>query len=149
MRIMEELLSALNTRTKIKLFLAIESGVSIQSVAYTLRLSVEEVKRIRFMTKADMKAITAFLQRSTVAQKEMMANLVRACCENELFSRRESQGVNQQTLRQWILAAEMGLLGEYYLTDPIKFTFTMSKDKNKQVCKNELDSYTNIIFQLF
>ena len=136
---MKELKSAVSTQTKIKVVRAIEAGIRHQSIADTMGLTLEEVREIRTRSNADIKAVTAFLQTASVSQKKLMAHAVRSCGGNELSSRRESLGISRQTLRRWIFAAEMGLLGEYYPADPIK-TAAMSKNKDKRASRSELEA---------
>ena len=136
---MQELKSAVSTQTKVKVIRALESGIRQQSIADTMGLSREQIVRIRRTTGDDIKAMTTFLETATTSQKKMMAHAVRSCGGNELSSRRESLGVSRQTLRRWILAAEMGLLGEYYPTVPIK-TAAMSKNKDKKASRSELEA---------
>lgn len=135
---MQELKSAVSTQKKIKVIRAIEAGIRHQSIADTMGLSLEKVREIRTRTNVDIKAVTTFLRTASTAQKKMMAHVVRSCGGNELSSRRESLGVSRQTLRRWILAAEMGLLGEYYPTAPVKVTSAMKK--NKKASRNELEA---------
>lgn len=103
-------------------------------------LSLETVREIRARTKADIKAVTGFLATASTSQKKMMAHTVRSCGGNELSSRRGSLGVSRRTLRQWILAAEMGLLEEYYPIVSIKSTVKMRKDNDKKASRNELET---------
>ena len=137
---MPELKRAVSTQMKIKIIRAIESGIRMQTVADTMGLPLEKVKEIRSRTNADIKAVTAFLQEATTTQKKMMAHVVRSSGGNELSSRRESLGVSRQTLRRWILAAEMGLLGEYYPSDPIQRHTAMRTKSDKKATRKELET---------
>ena len=116
---------------KIKVIRAIESGIKMQTVADTMGLTLEKVKEIRSRTNADIKAVTSFLQTATTTQKMMIAHVVRSSGGNELSSRRESLGVSRQTLRRWILAAELGLPGEYYPSAPTQSHTTMRQKSDK------------------
>ena len=125
---------------KIKVIRAIESGVRMQTVADTMGLPLEKVREIRARTNADIKAVTSFLRTATTSQKKMMAHVVRSSGGNELSSRRESLGVSRQTLRRWILAAEMGLLGEYCPSAPIEKHTVMRKRSDKKATRKELEA---------
>ena len=125
---------------KIKVIRAIESGIRMQMVADTMGLTLEKVREIRSRSNADIKAVAAFLQTASVTQKKMMAHVVRSSGGNELSSRRESLGVSRQTLRQWILAAEMGLLGEYYPSAPVQGHTAMRKKREKTATRKELEA---------
>ena len=124
----------------IKVIRAIESGIRMQTVADTMGLSLGKVREIRSRSNADIKAVTSFLQTATTTQKKMMAQVVRSSGGNELSSRRESLGVSRQTLRRWILAAEMGLLGEYYPTAPVQSHITMRRKSDKGTTRKELEA---------
>lgn len=137
---MLELKRAISTQMKIKVIRAIESGIRMQTVADTMGLTLEKVREIRSRSNADIKAMAAFLQTATVTQKKMMAHVVRSSGGNELSSRRESLGVSRQTLRQWILAAEMGLLGEYYPSVPCQSHTEMRKKSDKNATRKELEA---------
>lgn len=137
---MPELKRAVSTQVKIKVIRAIESGVRMQTVADTMGLSLEKVREIRSRSNADIKAVTAFLQTATTTQKKMMAHVVLLSGGNELSSRRESLGVSRQTLRRWILAAEMGLLGEYYPGAPVQSHTTMRRKSDKGATRKELEA---------
>ena len=137
---MPELKRAISTQMKIKVIRAIESGIRMQTVADTMGLTLEKVREIRSRSNADIKAVAAFLQTATVTQKKMMAHVVRSSGGNELSSRRESLGVSRQTLRQWILAAEMGLLGEYYPSAPSQSHTAMRKKSDKNATRKELEA---------
>lgn len=137
---MQELKSAVSAQTKIKVIRAIESGIRQQVIADTMGLGLGKVRGIRAGTKADIKAVTGFLATSSTSQKEMMAHAVRSCGGNELSSRRESLGVSRRTLRQRILAAEMGLLEECYPNVSIKSTVKMRKDNDRKAGRNELET---------
>lgn len=125
---------------KIKVVRAIESGIRMQTVADTMGLSLEKVKEIRSRTNTDIKAVTAYLQTATTTQKRMMAHVVRSSGGNELSSRRESLGVSRQTLHRWILAAEMGLLGEYYPSAPLEKHTAMRKKSDKTSTRKEMEA---------
>ena len=58
-------------------------------------------------------------------ENTFVAQVVRSSGGNELSPRRKSLGVARQTLRRWILAAGMGLLGEYYPMAPVQSHTTM------------------------
>ena len=137
---MPELKRVVSTQVKIKVIRAIESGIRMQTVADTMGLSLEKVKEIRSRSNADIKAVSSFLQTATTTQKKMMAHVVRSSGGNELSSRRESLGVSRQTLRRWILAAEMGLLGEYYPTDPVQSHTTMQRKSDKGATRKDLEA---------
>ena len=137
---MPELKRAVSTQVKIKVIRAIESGIRMQTVADTMGLSLGKVREIRSRSNADIKAVTSFLQTATTTQKKMMAQVVRSSGGNELSSRRESLGVSRQTLRRWILAAEMGLLGEYYPTAPVQSHITMRRKSDKGTTRKELEA---------
>ena len=137
---MSELKRAVSTQVKIKVIRAIESGIRMQTVADTMGLSLEKVKEIRTRSNADIKAVTTFLQTATTTQKKMMAQVVRSSGGNELSSRRESLGVSRQTLRRWILAAEIGLLGEYYPGAPDQSHTTMRRKCDKGATRKELEA---------
>jgi len=55
-------------------------------------------------------------------ENTFVAQVVRSSGGNELSPRRESLGDARQTLRRWILAAEMGLLGVIIRWLPFKAT---------------------------
>ena len=137
---MPELKRAVSTQMKIKIIRAIESGIRMQSVAETMGLTLEKVREIRSRTNADIKAVMTFLQTATMPQKKMMAQVVRSSGGNELSSRRESLGVSRQTLRRWILAAELGLLGEYYPSAPNQSHTTMRRKSKKDASRKELEA---------
>ena len=137
---MPELKRAVGTQMKIKVIRAIESGIRMQMVADTMGLTLEKVREIRSHSNADIKAVASFLQTASVTQKKMMAHVVRSSGGNELSSRRESLGVSRQTLRQWILAAEMGLLGEYYPSVPSQSDTAMRKKSDKNATRKELEA---------
>ena len=73
-------------------------------------------------------------------ENTFVAQVVRSSGGNELSSRRESLGVSRQTLRRWILAAEMGLLGEYYPTAPVQSHITMRRKSDKGTTRKELEA---------
>ena len=137
---MPELNRVVSTQVKIKVIRAIESGIRMQTLADTMGLSLEKVREIRSRSNADIKAMLSFLQTATTTQKKMMAQVVRSSGGNELSSRRESLGVSRQTLRRWILAAEMGLLGEYYPTAPVQSPTTMRRKSDKGATRKELEA---------
>lgn len=83
---------------------------------------IGKVWEIRSRSNVDIKAVTAYLQTATTSQKKMMVQVVRSSGGNELSPRRESLGVARQTLRRWILAAEIGLLGVIIRWLPFKAT---------------------------
>ena len=137
---MKKLKESVSTRTKVKVIRAIESGIRMQSVAETMGLSLDKVKEIRKRANADIKAVGAFLQEATSEQKRRMAHAVRSSGGNELSSRRESLGVSRQTLRRWILAAETGMLGEYYPSTPAKRHKTLRKKQDRIADRQELEA---------
>jgi|SRR5574344_66377 hypothetical protein len=62
LQIMQELRSGLGTQTKIQVIRFIESGIGMPSVANTIGLSLDQVKKIKYGTYADIKAVMIFLE---------------------------------------------------------------------------------------
>ena len=98
------------------------------------------MREIRSRSNVDTKAVTSYLQTATTSQTKMMAQVVRSSGGNELSPRRESLGDARQTLRRWILAAEMGLLGEYYPMVPVQSHITMRRKSDKGTTRKELET---------
>ena len=73
-------------------------------------------------------------------ENTFVAQVVRSSGGNELSPRRESLGDARQTLRRWILAAEMGLLGEYYPMAPVQSHSTMRRKSDESATRKELEA---------
>ena len=132
---MEKSKGMLSTQTTLKVFRAIESGIGLKAVAESMGLSVKQVRTINNKTASDIEAVRSFLQTASVAQRKRMRYVVQFCDGNELSSQRRRTGLSRQTLRRWILAAELGLLAI-----PAETTVTMSKNKDKKASRSELEA---------
>ena len=98
------------------------------------------MREIRSRSNVDIKVVTVYLQTATTSQKKMMAQVVRSSGGNELSPRRESLGDARQTLRRWILAAGMGLLGEYYPMASVQSHTTMRRKSDESATRKELEA---------